>query len=125
MLLVPRSFVTLKILQYIATCPGEMAKKREIAKAISAPVPYTGKIIHELLLAGFIKSFRGRQGGYTLALPASSIRVGDVVRFVDETRSWRTKSSFDDAGMDNALKRAQHKFFCVLNKHSIADLRRN
>lgn len=117
-----RAFIALRILRHIAMCPGGVAKRSEISKAISEPEPYTGKITYELLLAGFIKSVRGCRGGYVLALPASSIRVGEVVQFVEDTRSWRAGLTPDDAGVGDALKDARSKFFDVLNEHSLADL---
>ncbi|MBX9863905.1 MAG: Rrf2 family transcriptional regulator [Hyphomicrobium sp.] len=122
MFVVSRAFVALRILNYVAMCPDGIAKKGAIAKGIAAPEPYTGKIVHELLMAGFITSVRGRQGGYALAQPASSIRVGDVVQFVEDTRSWRTRTDPVDTCMRDALKDARDKFFQVLNEHSIADL---
>ncbi|WP_334151279.1 RrF2 family transcriptional regulator [Hyphomicrobium sp.] len=122
MRVVSRAIVAVRLLHYVATCPGGVAKKNAIAKAIGAPAPYTGKIAHELLLAGFIKSVRGSRGGYTLALPATSIRVGDVVQFVEDTRSWRVGSNPDDIGMRDAFKAASDRFFDVLNAHSIAEL---
>ncbi|MCC7250488.1 Rrf2 family transcriptional regulator [Hyphomicrobium sp.] len=122
MLVVSRAIVALKILHHLAVCPGGVAQKKAMAKAISQTPPYTGKIALELLRAGFIRSVRGPHGGYALALPASSIRVGDVVQFVDDTRSWRVGTCPDNVGVRAALKGAQDRFFEVLNEHSIADL---
>jgi Rrf2 family protein len=122
MIILARTRLACRILHYLATCPGGVAKQVDIARAVCAPKPYTGKVARELLFAGFVKSVRGHYGGYALALPASSIRLGDVVQFVDDTRSWRSGSNLDDVGLRAALKEAQDRFFDVLNEHSIADL---
>jgi len=122
MLVLARTHIAMKILHHLATCPGGVATKYDISKSISVTVPYVGKISLQLLRAGFVKSIRGPRGGYTLALPAAAIRVGDVAQFIDDTRCWRSQSELEDAGMNTALKKAQDKFFDVLNTRSIADL---
>lgn len=119
MLVLARMRIAMRILHYLATCPGGIAQQRKIAKAISVPKPYTGKVARELLAAGYIKSVRGYHGGYALALPASTIRVGDVVKLIDGTRSWRAGPEADDVCLGDALKDAQARFFDVLNEHSI------
>ncbi len=40
---------------------------------------YVAKLCRLLRIAGFVKSSRGKEGGYYLALPAAEIRVGNVL----------------------------------------------
>jgi len=121
MLVLPRTLLACRILQYLAACTGGVAKQAEIARAISAPVPYTGKIARELLLAGFLKSVRGSQGGFALARSAACIRVGDVAKFIDDTRMWRARADLESGSMADVMNEARHEFFKVLNERSIAD----
>ncbi len=54
-----------------------------LAKRIDAPAKFLEQVLLELKRGGFIKSYRGKVGGYQLSRPAKDISVGDVVRFID------------------------------------------
>ena len=43
-----------------------------------------GKLMWILVKAGLVQSQRGAHGGYTLARPASQIRLNEVIRVLDE-----------------------------------------
>lgn len=51
----------------------------EISKAEGLSIPNVAKLMRLLRIAGFVKSVRGQSGGYTLAKPASTILVGEVL----------------------------------------------
>lgn len=51
----------------------------EISQAEGLSPAYTAKILRMLRRGGFIKSARGKAGGYTLARPAGQIVIGDVI----------------------------------------------
>lgn len=51
----------------------------EISRAEGLSVPNVAKLMRLLRLAGLVKSVRGQSGGYSLALPASQIRIGVVM----------------------------------------------
>ena len=51
----------------------------EISQAEGVSEAYAAKIMRTLRRGGFVKSARGKIGGYTLARPASQIVVGDVI----------------------------------------------
>jgi Rrf2 family protein len=55
-----------------ATIP-EISRREGISEA------YVGKLMRILRQGGFVKSVRGKAGGYTLALPPERIRVGDAL----------------------------------------------
>jgi Rrf2 family protein len=44
---------------------------------------FLSQILLQLNEAGYLQSQRGRKGGYWLAVPMESIRLGDVVRLMD------------------------------------------
>ncbi len=43
-----------------------------------------GKLLWLLNKAGFVQATRGTKGGYTLARPASAIRLSEVIKVLDE-----------------------------------------
>ncbi|MBI2947510.1 MAG: Rrf2 family transcriptional regulator [Verrucomicrobia bacterium] len=53
---------------------GEVARKENI------PIKFLEAILVELKEAGYLDSKRGKHGGYFLAKPLDTIRIGDVVR---------------------------------------------
>ena len=55
----------------------------EIVAAHGLPQNFLEAILVELRNAGFIRSRKGKGGGFTLALPADEIRVGEVVRALE------------------------------------------
>lgn len=55
-----------------ATIP-EISRREGISPA------YVGKLMRILRQGGFVRSVRGKTGGYTLSLPPERIRVGDAL----------------------------------------------
>jgi Rrf2 family protein len=51
----------------------------EISQAEGVSAAYAAKILRVLRKGGFVKAARGKDGGYTLARPAASIVIGDVM----------------------------------------------
>ena len=51
----------------------------EISAAEGVSAAYAAKILRVLRKGGFVKAARGKEGGYTLARPAESIVIGDVM----------------------------------------------
>lgn len=58
-------------------------KTREIAEDMAIPETYLPQILAELVSAGLVSSLAGRDGGYTLARPASDTRLLDVIEAVE------------------------------------------
>lgn len=65
---------------------GTWKLAKEIAVEIDMPAPYLSKILHSLALAQVIRAKRGYRGGFTLARPAATISVLEVVEAVDDRR---------------------------------------
>jgi len=56
---------------------------RLIAERQQISVKYLEQLMAILKSAGFVKSIRGAKGGYILARPPASIKVGDVVKALE------------------------------------------
>ena len=54
-------------------------RAREIAGRTMIPEPYLAQVLHALGKAGMVRSQRGPQGGHTLAVDASEIRLSMVM----------------------------------------------
>lgn len=56
---------------------------RTICEAHGTPQRYVEQLLLIMKKAGFVRSYRGRVGGYALAVPPSSIRIADVLRVLE------------------------------------------
>src|SRR5260370_40802674 len=63
---------------------GESVTLSQIAKQEGLSVANAGQLMWILNKAGLVNSQRGIKGGYTLARPASAIRLNEVIRVLDE-----------------------------------------
>ena len=57
----------------------------DIARRTSIPKPFLAQVLHTLTKSGVIQSRRGVNGGYSLAMEASSIKLSKVVEYLGHT----------------------------------------
>ncbi len=73
-----RSFV------YLARIPdGKFAMARQIAEEEKIPAHFLAKILQELTRKGLLRSSKGPSGGFSLRVPASQIKLLDLVEALD------------------------------------------
>ena len=63
--------------------PEKRAATGQIAQAKSIPPSFLAKIVSQLSVAGLLQTSRGARGGVSLAKPAESISLLDVVEAID------------------------------------------
>lgn len=73
----------------------EPVKIADIAKRQEIPQKFLELILASLKQGGFVESRRGAEGGYLLARPADQITVGDLLRFMEGTKSRKGKRKVD------------------------------
>ena len=73
----------LRALSTLALAEPAQLQARRIAQEAKVPEKFLESILVELRNAGLVTSRRGTVGGHSLAKPAGSIMVGDVVRIID------------------------------------------
>ncbi|HEY3028031.1 MAG TPA: Rrf2 family transcriptional regulator [Pyrinomonadaceae bacterium] len=66
-----------------AEAEGESLTLSQIAEREGLSVANAGKLLWILNKAGIVQSQRGTKGGYSLARPASEIRLNEVIRVLD------------------------------------------
>jgi Rrf2 family protein len=116
----------IRILIDCARAGNGLIKVASVSKRLQITQQNVFKIVNVLTKAGLIEAVRGRNGGVRLARPASSIRIGDVVRATEVTHveieegAPATARSGQDVNriLDNALD----AFIEVLDQHTIADM---
>jgi Rrf2 family protein len=74
----------LKALVHLARlAPGQSASIGDVATTNVMPRKFLEAILLDLRKAGFVRSSKGRGGGYALARAAGDIAIGDVIRALD------------------------------------------
>jgi Rrf2 family protein len=67
----------------IAASDDAPVKAEQVATRQAIPLTFLHKILHELRMAGLIRTQRGPDGGHELARPADQISVADILRAVE------------------------------------------
>lgn len=73
----------LRILLQAAAAPDQLMTIDRAARAHGISRNHAMKVVNVLARAGLLATLRGRKGGFTLGMPASEIRIGDVVRLTE------------------------------------------
>jgi Rrf2 family nitric oxide-sensitive transcriptional repressor len=120
---------SLRVLMYLGARPERLATIQEIAAAYSISENHLMKVVHRLAQHGFVETVRGRGGGLRLKGPADGIRLGAVVRAVEEDfRLVECFGSEDTCRITDVcrLKRVLHHalgaFLTSLDEWTLADL---
>lgn len=105
---------------------GEPIRIADIARRQKIPQKFLELILASLKQGGFVESRRGAEGGYLLARPPEAITVGQVMRYLEGSRSnrpARKQSSYDP--FVETWKRVDEAVSNVIDKTSFAELARN
>jgi Rrf2 family transcriptional regulator, nitric oxide-sensitive transcriptional repressor len=120
----------LRMLMYLALKDGQLATIAEIAGSYDISRNHLMKVAHQLGVAGFVETVRGRGGGLRLAKPIGDIGLGDVVRYTEPDMAIVSCFEAIDAPcaiqpscvLKRALKKACDAFLEVLDGYTLDDL---
>ena len=62
---------------------GGVVTIHDLAKRADIPIKFLEQVLLDLKRGGFVESRRGKIGGYYLAKPPASIKVGEIIRYID------------------------------------------
>ena len=71
------------VLYLAAQETGSLVSAEDISKVLKIPKEFISKILQSLRDSGLISSSKGKSGGFSLAKPASRIKLIDVVAAID------------------------------------------
>jgi Rrf2 family nitric oxide-sensitive transcriptional repressor len=121
---------SLRVLIYLAIHQDQLSTIEEIADAYGISKAHLMKIVHQLGLAGYVQTIRGRGGGLRLARPPEEVHLGEVVRHTEETMA--LVECFDSrtshcriepvCGLRGVLREALDAFLRTLDGYTLADL---
>ncbi len=123
----------MRSLQLAALKSPDLIRVDDVVRVHGLARPHIVKIVHELGLAGYIETQRGRGGGFRLARPAEEIIVGDVVRLTEGPMELvecfnPTRNTCPLIGickLSRALQEATRAFMAVLDDLTLADIASN
>lgn len=120
----------LRLLMYVAVKDDGLATISDVAAGYGISKNHLMKVAHQLGVAGYVETVRGRSGGLRLAKPARAIGLGDVVRDTEQDRA--LVPCFDPADrscairscctLRRALEKASAAFIETLDGFTLADL---
>jgi Rrf2 family nitric oxide-sensitive transcriptional repressor len=123
----------IRTLMFAALHDDRLCQAQEVADAFGISKSHLVKCVHQLGQWGFLQCVRGRNGGFRLAMPASEIAIGAVVRKTEDTLDLvecfdATTNScplISCCHLSKALQKATAAFIAELDSLSIADVTRN
>jgi Rrf2 family nitric oxide-sensitive transcriptional repressor len=120
----------LRMLMYLALKDDGLATIEEIAQSYGISKNHLMKVAHQLGVAGYVDTVRGRHGGLRLAKSAKAIGLGEVVRHTEPDMA--IVMCFEPVNADcatlpscvlrKALASARAAFIDVLDKYTLSDL---
>ena len=121
---------SLRMLMYLAVKGDGLATIAGIAGAYGISKAHLTKVAHQLGVAGYVATVRGKGGGLRLARPAGEIGLGSVIRNTEPDMALvpcfgpvhGSCPIVPACGLRGALHQAQLAFMAVLDRYSLADL---
>ena len=71
------------VMTCLAASPDEVLSAVQIAECTRLELPTVSKLLKQLGRAGLVESFRGVNGGYRLARPATDINLAEIVEALE------------------------------------------
>lgn len=121
---------SLRVLIYLACCPGRYVSTHEISRVYNISNNHLIKIVHNLGMNGFLAVRRGRHGGIALGKKPEEIVLGDVVRCTEPdfflVECFDSESNQCSIGqvcrLKNVLDCAHKSFMKVLDECTLAEI---
>jgi Rrf2 family nitric oxide-sensitive transcriptional repressor len=119
----------LRVLIYVGTHGDGLSTIQEIADAFTISRAHLMKVVHRLGRLGYLDTVRGKHGGLRLKRQPQAIRIGDVVRAMEEDLAvigCLGREGFcriqGACTLTGALREATGAFLAVLDQYTLAEL---
>jgi len=119
----------LRVLMYAHAAGDRRVTIEEMAASYRISRAHLMKVVNALTRAGYLTAVRGRSGGLTLARPAQTIRLGEVIRSTEPdfalVECFATGNRCVITGccrLPGVLSEALAAFLETLDQHTLADI---
>ena len=120
---------SMRLLMYVGQHPERLCTISEVAGVYGISEAHLMKITHQLGLAGWLETVRGKGGGMRLAAPPAEINLGAVIRSIEPDFSLVDCLTTDNTCMltgtcrlTGIVSEALQRFMAHLDRHTLADL---
>lgn len=119
-----------RMLMRMASAPDRAFSTAELAMEFGLSRNHLTKIMQRLAQAGYVETRRGSGGGAILAMPAGEIRLGAVIRLLEDRQPLVECFAADggDCAIDarcrlkSRLRSAETAFLADLDRSTLADI---
>lgn len=120
----------LRMLMRMASAPGRAHSTAEMAEEFGLSRNHLSKIMQRLSRGGIVETRRGGGGGATLARAPDAIRLGDIVRLLEEDQPLvecfnaesNTCALESQCRLKTRLRGAETAFLADLDRSTLADI---
>lgn len=119
----------LRLLIFTGLAGNRLVSTEEVANAYGLSKNHLMKVIQGLAKGGYLKTVRGRGGGFQLAANPADICVGVIIRQMEKDFAIVECLGNDDScaisghcRLTAIVQEAMNAWFAVLDKYSLADL---
>lgn len=120
---------SLRVLIYLSRMPTETATITEISDFYKISKNHLVKVVHRLVLLGYITSIRGKGGGIKLAREPNQVIIGEVIsqtepnfQMVECFNEKTNRCTITPAcRLKGIVNQGMQAFFDVLYKHTLLD----
>jgi Rrf2 family nitric oxide-sensitive transcriptional repressor len=120
----------LRVMMYLALKDDGLATIAEIAKSYGISKNHLMKVVHQLGVAGYVETVRGKGGGLRLAKPVAAIGLGEFISHTEPDMAIASCFKPFNAPcaikpccvLKRALDKARAAFVAVLDDYTLADL---
>jgi Rrf2 family protein len=120
---------SLNILSYMATHEADQLSAASLHEKLGIPYPYLRQILMNLSKSGFIKSVRGRSGGFIFSKQKAEISLADIIEATDGLESLNqcllgfTACPFNNScSMHSIWEETRNNILKVLKETSLLDI---
>lgn len=118
----------LRVLIYLAAAePDERATINDLSSVFSVSKNHLNKVVHHMGKLGLIKTWRGKGGGFSLAVDARHTRLDTVIRQLEGDEDWidclnPTCKIYSVCDLKGIIHAGKEQFYSYLAKYTIASL---
>ena len=124
---------SVRVLMHSTIKDGELASIREVSELYDISSNHLMKVVHHLGKGGYLKTVRGKNGGFRLGRPPEDIKLGDVIRYTEDDlnivecfdEESTTCQLKENCGFEKVVTEALGAFLEIADNYTLADLAEN
>jgi len=121
---------SLRVLLHLGMHPERLVPLSEVSELHNVSHHHLVKVVQNLVAQGFVQTVRGKAGGMRLAVDASTLNIGDIVRATEPHMNLlecfdvenNTCPLIGQCRLKGVLYEARKNFTDTLDRYTLADM---